>query len=454
MNSVIQALFGSSIFRAYLLEKRHSKAMKHEPESEAHRNCLFCLLEDFCEAHTAANKEGKAISLSPDFIISRLMNINRDLLPGVQHDAQEFLLLLLQHLSEISGFGVKDPIASSATTDISQIFGGWVCRVTQCPQCSKASTKYERYLVHSLDIGEASSSVREALQASSVAENITLTCSFCGKSVRASSRMMLASVPPVFIVHLKRFRAGIQGKISQHIEFSDQLDLQDYIIPSQTRFEKSGYMYKLVSVVEHLDLYNIVSFGHYVAYVSGNSRDWYLANDGSVSKISKEDVLDSNGYILIYQRVETNSIGIPCGLPAPPKRAAENPDGKEAVIEKKSSCENVPTPESSQAEPSLCLGGCGFYGGKDTRGYCSCCFKKKFPEEARAMAEEKAKRDQEKRLSEPNPKPAAAQNYVPNAYKKPVIIQQKKKVAYKVGKNEKCPCGSGKKYKMCCYGKE
>lgn len=25
--------------------------------------------------------------------------------------------------------------------------------------------------------------------------------------------------------------------------------------------------------------------------------------------------------------------------------------------------------------------------------------------------------------------------------------------AYKIGRNDPCPCGSGKKYKKCCFGK-
>ncbi|MEW5760915.1 MAG: SEC-C metal-binding domain-containing protein, partial [Candidatus Thermoplasmatota archaeon] len=33
---------------------------------------------------------------------------------------------------------------------------------------------------------------------------------------------------------------------------------------------------------------------------------------------------------------------------------------------------------------------------------------------------------------------------VPNAYDK----------KHKIGRNEPCPCGSGKKYKKCCLGKE
>lgn len=28
------------------------------------------------------------------------------------------------------------------------------------------------------------------------------------------------------------------------------------------------------------------------------------------------------------------------------------------------------------------------------------------------------------------------------------------KYGHKVGRNEKCPCGSGKKYKSCCYEKD
>eukprot|EP00483_Globobulimina_turgida_P000152 UN00152 len=33
-----------------------------------------------------------------------------------------------------------------------------------------------------------------------------------------------------------------------------------------------------------------------------------------------------------------------------------------------------------------CSGGCGFYGSKDTKNYCSLCFKKMYPEEAFALA--------------------------------------------------------------------
>eukprot|EP01083_Nonionella_stella_P108972 317287_1 len=34
-----------------------------------------------------------------------------------------------------------------------------------------------------------------------------------------------------------------------------------------------------------------------------------------------------------------------------------------------------------------CAGGCGFYGTKDTKNYCSVCFKKMFPQEAFKLAE-------------------------------------------------------------------
>ena len=30
------------------------------------------------------------------------------------------------------------------------------------------------------------------------------------------------------------------------------------------------------------------------------------------------------------------------------------------------------------------------------------------------------------------------------------VVDQIKKAKVKIGRNEKCPCGSGKKYKKCC----
>jgi len=35
----------------------------------------------------------------------------------------------------------------------------------------------------------------------------------------------------------------------------------------------------------------------------------------------------------------------------------------------------------------LCAGGCGFHGSKDTKNFCSLCYKKMFPEEAFALFE-------------------------------------------------------------------
>ena len=34
------------------------------------------------------------------------------------------------------------------------------------------------------------------------------------------------------------------------------------------------------------------------------------------------------------------------------------------------------------------------------------------------------------------------------------MIGQRLKKNFKIGRNEKCPCGSGKKYKYCCWSKE
>ena len=82
-----------------------------------------------------------------------------------------------------------------------------------------------------------------------------------------------------------------------------------------------------------------------------------------------------------------------------------------------------------------------------------------FPELAEWKAEEKRRmedRRQRRRVvltapaptRPPKPLPPAIQNLVDPA---PVLPISRKE---KVGRNDPCPCGSGKKYKKCCLGKE
>jgi preprotein translocase subunit SecA len=56
---------------------------------------------------------------------------------------------------------------------------------------------------------------------------------------------------------------------------------------------------------------------------------------------------------------------------------------------------------------------------------------------------------QDRRAAAPGPTPPAAEERG-SALPRPPAGRAKPKKAGKVGRNEPCPCGSGKKYKKCC----
>lgn len=43
--------------------------------------------------------------------------------------------------------------------------------------------------------------------------------------------------------------------------------------------------------------------------------------------------------------------------------------------------------------------------------------------------------------------------FIPGSYENPIMVKRKSYQS-KVGRNESCPCGSGKKYKKCCQWRE
>lgn len=82
-------------------------------------------------------------------------------------------------------------------------------------------------------------------------------------------------------------------------------------------------------------------------------------------------------------------------------------------------------------------------------------FEKEFPEEAQALMEI-CKERSEKKAKEKRLKPLFLDSPTPMTmvYKnnRPAVeqISTFKREEPKVGRNDKCPCGSGKKYKKCC----
>lgn len=351
VNCIVQSLFSLPIFRTYLLRRVHSK--KHNSGIiNPKDNCFLCNFEKCCLMHMESPDP-----ISLDWIISAIGS-REDLHYFVQQDAHEFLLKMLSRMELESTETGKDPIGS----DISQLFGGWTCKLSECDECKATETLYERYSVLSVDVTDTTSTVDESIKSLIAPEQSSgHECSACKKKVKMFIRNMFVSYPPVLVIHLKRFMNNSPDKAPCHIDFPEHLDMRPYLLPSYGAPSKrddiaslavarsvndSHFAYRLCGVVAHM---GIAQFGHYVSYVVNSRGEWLVYSDDEFRKVPFSEVAKAQAYILFYQQENTELLGVPCFLKNGPPS------------------ENAP-----------CLGGCGMYGTKENSYYCSVCYKKHF----------------------------------------------------------------------------
>lgn len=296
-------------------------------------------------------------STSLNWIVANISRISHSLSSWEQADAHEFLMGLLSKMEKESTEPQKDPIGS----DISQLFGGWICKFSECTECKKTDTLYERYSVMSVDVTNTTNTLDDCIKSMISPEQLCdHECSHCKNKVKMSIRNMFASYPPILTIHFKRFKENISQKTSLKIEFPETLNVRQYILPSYASPSKtdipsvvvarsiddSHFEYKLVGVVAHM---GIAQFGHYVSYVTNSCGEWFMYSDDICRKVDFKEVAKEQAYLLFYQQVNTELLGVPCFLKDGPP---------------------------SESRP--CLDGCGMYGTKENSYYCSKCYKKHF----------------------------------------------------------------------------
>jgi len=305
----------------------------------------------------------------------------------------------------------------------------------------------------SLEITQATDSLTEMLEAFTCPERLDkdnkLKCSGCKQMTRASKQLSLYRAPNILCVHLKRFRPGFQGKVNKPIKFDEQLSLKHFMTAGSPDIDPQ---YELLAVLVHLDVRNISSFGHYVAFVLGGDGKWFVCDDAQVEEVPKEIVLQQNAYMLFYQRK-----GDPRLFTTALECEGETLDELPAAVQT--------TANAPAAEAKLCIAGCGFFGQAARRGMCTQCFSKESPAEAKALeARERLEAEQRAREHKRAEIVARVEKAKKDAVKKVAAQVEKAKAATEVkpaqptatikaapkGKpNDPCPCGSGKKYKKC-----
>lgn len=120
-------------------------------------------------------------------------------------------------------------------------------------------------------------------------------CATCKRHVQATKQMTVYRLPPVLIVHLKRFKAGKYGrqKDDRLVEFPlTGLDLRKYCKASRV-----DPVYDLYAVSNH---YGGLAGGHYTAVAKHEDR-WFSLDDASVREIQASEVVTSAAYVLFYR---------------------------------------------------------------------------------------------------------------------------------------------------------
>lgn len=478
MNAVLQALLAAAPFRTLLLSRAHSTAARGACTAP----CALCWLERFAVAHAEAcrGEAGTCAVLEPVELAAMLTALDADLVPGAQHDAHEFLVALLRRCAQACVRGCADG-AVVHTNAVAQLFGGWLCRAVACPRCAHASTSYERFVSLSADVTGATATLSDAMRSLCMPEALDgdnlYRCGHCGAAVRATTQMLVGTAPPVLVVQLKRFQPGARGKIAAHVAFPDRFSLRAFM-PRATA--ATAPTYRLCAVVVHCDIAGFVLFGHYVAYVRASDGSWLLADDSRVTPVPASQVLAAQAYLLVYQQVPArtrpfttaNVTAVRDALlaAAHPELCHAPPSTGTGTATDDAAAHRTERAEggTAQSAPQMCPTGCGFYGSAATRGYCSVCFRRNFPAEAKQLEDEKRAREerekaerlqkqqeqQEKEKAAP-PKPAVAAKAVAAAAAaaaQPPVRRQTPKTGGKVPRNAPCPCGSGLRYKE-CHGK-
>ncbi|KIY49069.1 cysteine proteinase [Fistulina hepatica ATCC 64428] len=207
----------------------------------------------------------------------------------------------------------------SMESPITAIFGGKFRSTLRAPH-QKDSVVIEDWRALRLDIQrEQVDTVQEALAAISHPQSVQITKSGGGAPVEASQQVLIESLPPVLVLHMKRFcydtAVGGVVKVSKLIRFGPELDIPpDVMSPTTPRALPAHY--RLFGALYHHGL--SASGGHYTLDVLHPSRftvggkpqeGWIRIDDAFVSDVHAEDVFKMDAddsrcaYLLFYRRI-------------------------------------------------------------------------------------------------------------------------------------------------------
>lgn len=255
--------------------------------------------------------------------------------------------------------------APQETTLVHQLFRSIVASQLLCPDCGFISVSFEAYLDLQLEISAYTDTLQDMLEGErergecnvNTATQVTLVtcvplpaftcperldannlyrCAGCQNQVRAHKQLSLFQAPNILTIQLKRFRPGVFGKVwprfahdlfracpflifvspplpyiqlNQYIQFPKLLNLTTVLTPGS---DEGVLEYELYAVLLHLDMYNLTFFGHYICATKAADGTWWLCDDDKVEKISVDDVLKLNAYMVRGGGLKNDRLLISC----------------------------------------------------------------------------------------------------------------------------------------------
>uniref|UniRef100_A0A8C7RVL6 Ubiquitin carboxyl-terminal hydrolase n=1 Tax=Oncorhynchus mykiss TaxID=8022 RepID=A0A8C7RVL6_ONCMY len=129
-------------------------------------------------------------------------------------------------------------------------------------------------------------------------------CPNCKEHQQATKKLDLWSLPPVLVVHLKRFSYSryMRDKLDSLVDFPlSDMEMSEFLIDPNA----GPCRYDLIAVSNH---YGGMGGGHYTAYAKNKDDDkWYNFDDSSVSPANEDQIVSKAAYVLFYQRQDTCS---------------------------------------------------------------------------------------------------------------------------------------------------
>ncbi|KAJ8607408.1 hypothetical protein CTAYLR_009947 [Chrysophaeum taylorii] len=292
MSCILQVLVHSPPFQAFFLHGGHERC--------GESTCLACEMATIFAA-VFDDDEKADDAVVPHRMLYATWKVADRLAGYEQQDAHEFLMVLLDALAKRVDAG-----KNRGLNFIREVFCGSLRSDVVCAACGATSSTREPFLDLSLALDDSAPlKLEECLDRFTSPEMLpeTTVCEACGRTVSRSKQLTVEKLPNVLVIHLKRFDARKDRKITEHLDFPPACDLGPHLSPfrNSAATPPPKHAFTLWAVVNHSGA--DVARGHYTCYVHEGGK-WFVCDDTKVNEVDFEEVHHSEGYILFYVRTD------------------------------------------------------------------------------------------------------------------------------------------------------